>query len=50
MYLDRVLNCTRIIRYNDSRMIDNRLEYVFCLHYLHHNGMSDRFGQEKNDV
>ena len=46
MYFGRVLNSPRVIRYNDS--IDNRLEHVFCPHYLHHNGMSDRFGQKKN--
>ena len=43
MYLGRVLKNPRIIRFNYS--IDNRLEHIFRLHYLHHPGMSDRFGQ-----
>ena len=36
MYLDRVSNNPQVIRYNDY--IDNRLENIFCLYYLYHNG------------
>ena len=47
MYLGRVLNSPRVIRYTD--FIDNRLEYVLSLHYLHHNSMSHGSGL-LNDV
>ena len=38
------------VRYNDSidNCLENCLEHVFCLHYLHHNGVSDRFTHRKN--
>ena len=28
--------------------IDRRMEHVFFLHYIHHNGMSDWLGTRKN--
>ena len=37
MYLGRVLNSPRVKQCID--FVDNRLEHVFCLHYLHHNGI-----------
>ena len=45
MYLGRVLNSPRVIPNHD--VIGNRLEHVFCLHYLYQNNISDSFGHRK---